>query len=195
MKTRAKINLLKILALLFLSFLTVLSCKKKEEPNMVPDPILNSNFKGRLTVVSTNTLPPWNVTTFMNVQIEKQFGTVSIDNGTLSYSGDTIIQNNSRLQREGEWSMYPIGELKNDGGIMKVEINAQVNVQNDVQRIYAKDDSGNWVLVNTLNFEETPYSTFTFDFEDAMLQGSVVGVSVPTGSIFWTLTISPSLVP
>lgn len=159
---------------------------------MDPDPILTNDYQGHLFVQYTNTLPPWDVSTTMNVHIDKELGVVTIDNGTLSYSGDTIIQNDSRLVRSGEWAMYPIGTLMEDAGSKYMDVDAQVTVQNDVQRIYAKDNDGNWVLVNETPFNETPYSVVSFDFDDAVLNGgSYQSLVVATGSIIWRLTLTP----
>lgn len=182
---------LRAVVLFILTLLIVAGCNKKEEPNIVPDPILTNDYQGQLFVQYTNTLPPWNVSTTMNVNIDKELGVVTIDNGTLSYSGDTIIQNDSRLVRNGEWAMYPIGTLMEDAGRKYIDVDAHVTVQNDVQRIYAKDNDGNWVLVNETPFNETPYSVVSFDFDDAVLNGSYQSLVVATGSIIWRLTLTP----
>ncbi len=183
--------LLSLIFLMFLSFLVILGCNKKEEPNMDPDPILTNDYQGQLMVTYTNTLPPWNVSTTMNVHIAKDLGIVTIDGGTLSYSGDTIINNNSRLVRSGEWAMNPNGILMEDAGRKYIDVDAQVKVQNDIQRIYAKDNEGNWQLVNETPFNETPYSVVSFDFDNAVLNGSYQSLVVATGSIIWRLTLTP----
>jgi len=126
----------------------------------------------------------------MDVFIDKQLGVITIDAGTLSYSGDTIIGDDSRLERSGQWSMNPTGILMGTVGNLTIDIDTDVVVQNDVQRIYAKVD-GEWVLVNETPFNETPYSEFTFDFNEAILNGSTISVSVGTGSILWRLTLTP----
>lgn len=158
---------------------------------MVPDPVLQNDYRGTLYVKSTNTLPPWNVSTTMDVFIDKELGVVSIDNGILSYSGDTIIDGDSRLVRNGEWAMYPIGTLMEDAGRKYIDIDAQVTVQNDVLRVYAKDDEGNWQLMYEMTFNETPYSVVSFDFDEAVLNGSYQSLVVATGSIIWRLTLTP----
>jgi len=176
--------------LLSLFLITAVSCKKEEDPNIIPDPLLDNNYRGSLYVKWTNTLPPWSATTSMDVFIDKQLGVITIDAGTLSYSGDTIIGDDSRLERSGQWSMNPTGILMGTVGNLTIDIDTDVVVQNDVQRIYAKVD-GEWVLVNETPFNETPYSEFTFDFNEAILNGSTISVSVGTGSILWRLTLTP----
>lgn len=185
------LSLMFLMFLMFLSFLVILGCNKKEEPNMVPDPILTNDYQGQLFVQSTNMLPPWNVSTTMDVFIDKELGAVTIDGGTLSYSGDTIINDDSRLVRSGEWAMYPIGTLMEDAGRKYMDVDAQVNVQNDVLSVYAKDDNGNWVLMYETPFNETPYSVVSFDFDEAVLNGSYQSLVVATGSIIWRLTLTP----
>jgi hypothetical protein len=183
--------LLSLIFLMFLSFLFMLGCKKKEAPNMIPDPVLTNDYQGQLYVRYTSTLPPWDVSTTMNVHIAKDLGVVTIDGGTLSYSGDTIINGDSRLVRSGEWAMNPNGILMEDAGRKYIDVDAQVTVQNDIQRIYAKDNDGNWVLVNETPFNETPYSVVSFDFDDAETNGSYQSLVVATGSIIWRLTLTP----
>ncbi len=191
MKTNHITTTIRFLALLFVISVIGINCNKKEDPNMVPDPVLKNDYRGTLKVSSTNTLPPWSVSTTMDVYIEKELGTITIDPGTLSYSGDTIIQESSRLERTGQWQMYPIGTLMEDASHKYIKVDAQVNVVNDVQRIYAKDNDGNWLLVNEVTFNEAPYSVVDFDFAEAETSGSVSGITVATGSITWTLIISP----
>jgi len=169
----------------------VFSCKEKEEPNMVPDPILTNDYQGQLYVRYTSTLPPWDVSTTMDVHIAKDLGVVTINSGSLSYSGDTIIDNSSRLVRSRQWSMSPNGILMEDAGRKYIDVDARVTVQNDIQRIYAKDNEGNWQLVNETPFNETPYSVVSFDFDEAVLNGATQSLVVATGSISWRLTLTP----
>lgn len=188
MNTRCFNKSFRISVIIFLAFMLIAGCKKKQ-PNMVPDPILTNDYKGSLTVESTNTLPPWSVSTTMNVDIDKELGVVTIANSILSYSGDTIM-GDSRLQRTGEWAIYPTAILMGDTDNPRIDVDAGVVVQNDVQKIYALVD-GNWQLVNETPFNETPNADLKFDLKDAEMNGSVVGVSVPTGSIKWTLRLTP----
>ena len=181
--------------LIFMSSLILVSCKKKEEPNMVPDPILDKNYTGTLYVSFTNTLPPWNVSTTMDVEVDKELGVITFDQGTLSYSGDTVIQGSSKLERTGQWKIIPTGIFMKESDVVTIEVDGGVFVQNDVQRIYAKDDNGNWVLVNETTFNENPNADLVFNFKDAQIDGSYCGVSVATGSIMWKLTLIPALTP
>ena len=195
MKTIIQINALRIFALIFMSSLILVNCKKKDEPNMVPDPILDKNYTGTLYVSFTNTLPPWNVSTTMDVEVDKELGVITFDQGTLSYSGDTVIQGSSKLERTGQWKIIPTGIFMKESDVVTIEVDGGVFVQNDVQRIYAKDDNGNWVLVNETTFNENPNADLVFNFKDAQIDGSYCGVSVATGSIMWKLTLIPALTP
>ena len=119
----------------------------------------------------------------MMVHIDKDLGIIDIDNCILSYSGETIINDDSKIERIGQWKIAPEGIIMEDAGRTHIDINANVIVQNDVQRIYAKDNDGNWVLVSEVPFNETPYSILSFDFDDEVIMGSVAGVSNEYGSI------------
>ena len=176
--------------LILLSCIIIFGCKKKEEPDMEIEPVLENDYEGTLLVHYTNTLPPWSVSTSMNVNIYKDLGTITVDQGILSYSGDTIIQGDSRLKRTGEWVMNPFGTVGKVGDQIRIEIDAQVTVQNDVQQIYALVD-GNWELVNETPFNESPNADLAFDLNDAVINGSIVQVVVATGSIKWTLLLTP----
>jgi len=194
MKTHLK--LLQISAFFILSFVILLSCKKtEEEPNMIPDPVLDQSYQGALYVTYTSTLPPWSVSTSMDVFVDKELGVLTIDNGTLSYAGDTIIQEDSKMVRSGQWKMYPIGTLMEDAGRKYIDVDVQLEVQNDILQIYAKDNNGNWVLVNETPFNETPYSVVSFDFLDATTSSSTVSVQEAGGSIIWTLAVMPVITP
>ena len=195
MKTKIYFNqLANLFIILILSSCMILTnCKEKEESNMIPDPVLENDYVGSLHIEYTNAFPQWSVSTSMMVHIDKDLGIIDIDNCTLSYSGETIINDDSKIVRSGQWEIIPVGTLMQDAGRNYIDINANVIVQNDVQRIYAKDNNNNWVLVSEVPFNETPYSILSFDFDDAVIMGSVAGVANEYGSITWTLTLSPAI--
>ena len=189
-KTNNK-NRLSHLLIILLASLLVFSCKKdKDKPIPVPDPVLESSYDGTLVVQFINTIPPWNETSIgMEVFIDGEFGVVDIADGSLAYTGDTIINNDSRIERTGFWNMYPLGSLRTEGGIDYLDVNAQIIVVGDVQHVYAKDNNDNWVLVSTFNFTGSPNSDLAFVLQDAINTSSVVSASTGTGSITWTLSL------
>ncbi|RLD70406.1 MAG: hypothetical protein DRI87_08405 [Bacteroidetes bacterium] len=192
MKTEIYFRQLATLLIIFLIYFIFTDCQKKEKTVPVPDPVLENDYEGSLDLKFTNVFPPWSVSTRMRVHIDKDLGIIDVENCTLSYSGDTIINDDSKIERTGQWEIIPIGSLMADEGVDYIKIDAQISVQNDVQRIYGKDNNGNWVLLSEVPFNETPNSQFTFDFDDAVLMGgAIVEVSVATGSIKWTLSLTP----
>lgn len=171
-----------------------MSCSQKKPPDMILDPIFKNAWEGSLMLTFSNTLPPWNENSKgMKVHIDNM-GIVTIEEGSLEYNGEIIFTKNSKIKREGFWKMSPVGILKTYDGVNYLDVDANINVTSDVQRVYAKKKSGNWILVNTVDFTGTPDSTLSFVFDDAVT-GSTVGVNTEGGSIVWTLTLTPALVP
>ena len=179
---------------LLLCFISI-SCNKKDNSDLVPAPLFKNSWEGSLEVTFTNLIPPWSESsTLMSVHIDT-WGIVSIEDGSLEYNGDTIINNSSRIERGGFWQMSPEGILKTYGGVDHIDVDAHVNIFSDVQNVYAKDNDGNWILVGTFDYSGTPGSDISFIFNDAIATGSTVGINEPTGSIIWILQLSPTLVP
>lgn len=191
MKTNRYLNQVMNLLLILLACLVFFACKKdKDKPIPVPEPVLESSYDGTLVVKSVNTFPPWSETSIgMNVFIDGEFGVVDFEDGSLAYNGDTIINGDSKIERGGFWNMSPEGSLKTIGGIDYLEVDAHVSVLGDVQNIYAKDNDGNWVLVNSTDFTGTPNSDLTFILQDAIDASSVVSAAGPFGSLTWTLSL------
>ncbi len=168
--------------LLLTLFCTILvSCKKQT---------LTNNFEGTLRLDYTNTYPEWSVSESMDVTVNKD-ALITVESGTVTYSGETLMSDDSKIVRSGQWNMSPKGQFE-DGSNENIEIDAVVSVVNDITKIYAKDDSGNWVLVQETNNTESPDSDLSFNLNDAVV-GSVCGTTVQTGSIVWTLTLIPTL--
>jgi hypothetical protein len=191
MKTTGNLN--KILNLLVIVLFTsvLISCKKdKDKPIPIPEPVLESSYDGTLVVQSVNTFPPWSETSIgMNVFIDGEFGVVEFEDGSLAYNGDTIINNDSKIERGGFWNMSPEGSLKTIGGVNYLDVDAHVSVLGDVQNVYGKDNNGNWVLLSTFNFTGTPNSDLTFKLQDAIDASSVVSAGDQFGFITWTLSL------
>jgi hypothetical protein len=185
------------LLLLMFILLTMAACEKKSNDidiEMAPDNWLKNSYTGTLTVRNTNVYPEWDVSTNMNVEIEKELGTVTISSATLNYSGETIISESSKIERSGSWSLNPIGRLEGNTDNPSVYVDAAIVVQNDVQNIYAKNNSGNWQLVNSLDFSgETPASDLSFNLNEAITSGATISASGDGGSITWTLILVVAL--
>ncbi|MBN2612372.1 MAG: hypothetical protein JXB00_12505 [Bacteroidales bacterium] len=177
---------------LILAFAT--GCTKKDPPNMAPDNWLERSYLGVLTINYTSVYPEWNVSATMDVTIDKEMGDVMVSSTTLNYSGETIIDEDGKIERTGSWELVPTGRLEGTWEDRYVFIDAGIIIQNDVQKIYAKDDQGNWQLVSTVDFSGAePNSDLTFDFDEANSSGSVISVASAAGSITWTLHLMPAL--
>jgi len=74
-----------------------------------------------------------------------------------------------------------------------IDVDAHVIVQNDVTRIYGKDNDGNWILLTETQNSESPNSDLSFNFDDAIVDGSTVGFNSPAGGIEWELVLLASL--
>ena len=174
------------------------ACEKEEDP---PDMTLEDwdehNFSGTLTVYYTNVYPEWNVSEQMTVSIDGPLAIITISGTTLSYSGETLVSDDSKITRSGSWLIEPVSHFEGDPDDPDIFVDANITIQNDVQRIYAKDDHGNWIQVNEVDFSGlTPDSDLTFRFADALwANGSVVSVSTATGSITWRLDLLTSITP
>jgi hypothetical protein len=175
--------------------LLLAGCEKKEDPpDMAPENWLERSYIGILTVQYTSVYPEWDVSTQMDVVIDKELGAVTIDNATLDYSGETLVSDDSKIERSGSWGLYPTGRLEGTWDDRYVFIDAGIVIQNDMQKIYAKDDEGAWQLVSSLDFSGSePNSDLTFDFDDAIINGSIISVTTNAGSLTWTLYLTPAL--
>ena len=195
MKNHLKLKQLYILSLLLLiTGLVLPGCKKDDSNDMVPDNWLDNSYKGSLTVRYMNVYPAWDVSTTMDVEIDKVTGLVTISNATLNYSGETLVSADSKIQRSGSWSINPTSELRDKPDNPNIYVDAGIIIQNDVQNIYAKDNSGNWQLVNSTDFSgETPESELSFNLNDAVIGGSTITASGAGGSIIWTLILVVAL--
>lgn len=184
-------NRTSLLLILLLPGLVFFSCKKdRDKPVPVPEPVLQQDYAGSLVVQSVNEMPPWSETSIgMNLFIDGELGVVSIENGSLEYNGDTILNGNSRIERGGFWNMSPTGILKTYSGINYLDVDARISVMGDVQNVYARDNYGNWVLVNSINVTGTPESRLSFVLQEAIDASAVVNVADQFGSVTWTLSL------
>ena len=179
--------------LVVLACLLFTSCEK-DKNEMAPENWLDRSYYGTLTVRYTSVYPQWDVSISMDVVIDKELGAVTISNATLNYSGETLVSADSKIERTGSWGIFPIGRLEGNADHPQVFVDAGIIIQNDVQNIYAKDNGGNWVLVNSTDFSgEEPNSDLSFDFDNAILSGAVINATAAGGSIIWTLILTPAL--
>jgi len=166
-------------------------CDKKED-KMAPDNWLEHNYAGTLVVRYVSEYPEWDVSTTMDVVIDKELGAVTISQGTLSYSGETIIDEDGKIIRSGSWSLYPTGYLTNPDDPY-VYIDGGVVIENDEQKIYAKDNSGVWHLVSTVKYDAVPNADLAFNLDDAVLDGATIQAGGPPSFTSWTLYLTVGL--
>jgi len=181
----------KILAFTMLC-IVVLSCKKKEvnEDLVIDDNSFQHNYTGSLIVNFTNAMPEFGAVETMDVDIDT-LGFVTIEDGTLEYSGITLVSDDSKLERNGKWNLAPTGHIVVEGGITYVKINAGINIDFDETKVYAKDNYGTWILVSEFAVAGTPNSDLgAFNFNDALNGGTTNGVEDQFGNIEWTLVLS-----
>ena len=173
---------------ILLACLLLASCSKENEP------LFETAYEGFLTVEYINTYPPWAVSTEMEITMTEN-GKIIIMTGILEYSGELTLED-SKIIRSGAWGLRPEGYFEESNST--IIINPNINVENDLTEVYAKDNYGNWVKVS----QDNPYSgpaggTVTFGFMMATTHpvGSVQAVIEGTGSITWTLSLMPAYVP
>ena len=194
MKLKTVQNKFSGMYLIIIACLFLISCDKKDQEDPTPENWLDVSYTGSLTVRYTNVYPAWDVSTTMNVDIDKVTGLVTISNATLSYSGETLVSADSKIERSGSWSINPTSQLRDNADNPNIYVDAGIVIQNDVQKIYAKDNSGNWVMVNSTDFSgETPESELSFNLNDATISGSTITATGAGGSIVWTMILSPAL--
>lgn len=182
-------SVFKIITIMFLC-LAVFGCNKKEvNEDLVIDEVLNNNYSGYLSVNFTNQMPQFAVEETMGVSIN-EFGLVNIDNGVLDYFGETMFSDDSKIERSGQWEISPTGILITEGGIDYVKIDAGIAVIYDIQKVYAKDNNDEWILVSEIPFSGEPNSDLNFGLDDAILEGATSGTQNQLGSIEWNLLLT-----
>ena len=155
--------------------------------------ILGNNYLGELQLQYSNTFPEFDETTSMEVEINK-YGGVFIEAGSLVYSGESEIPEQSKIKREGTLDLQPLGEIVVGTDVI-VSINE--NTAYDEQyKYWVWDDQ---ILDWDLRVEENPTGLWNgglaFNLDDAVLFGDTVGEQNAQGAVLWTLTLTPSLVP
>jgi|GEM_PF-2013175 len=179
--------------ILFLFLITGNSCKEKDKNDLSPENWLEHSYAGVLTVRYTSVYPEWDVSAQMDVIIDKELGAVQVESGNLYYSGETVMDEDAKIERTGNWELYPNGWLENPDDPY-VHIDAGVVVQNDVQKIYAKDNRGNWQLVSTIDFSGSePNADLSFNLDQSLLGGAIINDVTSAGSLVWTLNLTVGL--
>ncbi len=184
----------KYLALLLL-IVFASSCKKETDTD--EDLGLTTNYTGWLDISFTSTLPPFDAFERIPATLDKDLEVILFEAGSLSYSGDTIIEDDSKIERIGSWSIQPVGFLEKAGDDVQIDASIGITVVSDIMKVYAKDQSsGNWILVNETDMgPAVPNSDVTFSLNEAETNGSVIQVSTSSGSISFSLYLTSTLVP
>ena len=182
---------IKTVALIFMC-LTLTTCKKDKEENDIPavDEVLDNNYSGSLSVNFSNQIPEFSVEETMAVEIDK-FGLVHIDSGTLDYYGETLVSDDSKIERSGQWTLNPTGILMTEGGVNYVKVDAGITINYDNQKVYAKNNQGQWQLVAEIPYSGTPNSDLNFNMDDAIFNsdGAVNQAQSQIGEIIWHLLL------
>jgi len=179
-----------ILVFFFCILFLSISCKKDNDLN--PSDALENGYSGTLTVDFTNVLPPFDVSGEVSAEINKQTGEIIFGTTSLTYSGDTIIEDDSKYSRSGTWEINPVGTLsETDKDI--IDFDGGITVVNDIQKLYVLNDIGEWELVQEIPINESPFSGFSFSINEAVTEGSKRGISTANGSIFMTLNLLVTL--
>lgn len=180
--------------LMLLSGVVFTACKKDEEK----DKQFETGYTGQLKVTWESSYPYWSVTSTMKVEISTE-KIVVIEPNTLVYSGEKIVSDDSKLTRSGWWDMSPTGKVVEnvDQWGTYIYVDPHIFVMEDVTRVYAKDNYGNWVLVGTAPYMGDSQGELAFRFDLATTDdfGHSIGVQESTGSITWTLTLMPAVIP
>ena len=194
-----------IAATLFLIFLLpsmlLPGCSKddsEDDGNNTNNSTGSTPYTGDFAVYFVNQVPPMYADDHMEVHIDKD-GKVTIDIGIIQYSGDTIFmsgqppEETSKLERSGLWEMTPTGTVITAGGKKYLKIDAHIEVINDIQKVYAKNNQGVWQQVSEIPFSGNPNSILQFDLEEANLNpmGAKVEAGDQFGNITWFLILSP----
>ncbi|MBN2040217.1 MAG: hypothetical protein JW864_09265 [Spirochaetes bacterium] len=157
---------------------------------------LDNSYTGTLTLHYTNTIPFFDKTTSVSASVSDE-GLILFGTGTLTYSGEYELAGQSKIKREGTLNLAPYGYLEEPDDIIYVVVNENTAYSDTYTQWIWNDDTSEWVLYSGTPITSTGVwnGGLTFVFEDAETTGSTVGTSTSMGSIMWTLTLTPDLVP
>ncbi|MDT8308940.1 MAG: hypothetical protein RQ866_05380 [Bacteroidales bacterium] len=179
----------KITGLSMLMLLSVLfsTCKKDDDENK---DVFENNYSGEFFTDFDNEVPPWSVrSNFMEVNVKKN-GDVSIADGTLFYSGDTIIQDQSKIERYGEIEFSPVAWHEMINGKLHIVVDPAMTVT-DHQKYYVKDSGGNWTIYNEMDNTVSINDELIFPLTDAVDTEATVESTDQFGSFKFTLKLDP----
>jgi hypothetical protein len=154
--------------------------------------ILDSNYAGSLSLRFSNTMPEFDASTRVDVEIDK-YGGVTFGTGTLSYEGE-FEDEQVRIKRSGTMNLAPYGNVFHANGddiVIEVDENTSFN-ERFQQWVW---DGATWMQVLDENISGTWNGGLGFDlFEAVTGDGSTVSVTTDQGSVIWTLTLTITLV-
>jgi hypothetical protein len=99
------------------------------------------------------------------------------------------VSDDSKIERNGQWTLEPLGHIIVEGGVAYIKIDALINIDYDETKVYAKDNNNNWILVTEYAFSGMPNSDLGFNFSDAVNGGTTSNVVDQFGNIEWTLIL------
>lgn len=157
-----------------------------------PEPgVLDNSYTGTLHLNFSNVFPEFDESSSVSVEVDKQ-GNMTFGTGTLNYSGEDD-NGEMKIKRTGTLTIAPNGEYINEAGNEHFAVNENTIVNEHMQTWYW--DGSVWQLYMDENITVTWNGGLIFDLDDAATTGSVCEVTNSQGSIIWTLTLSPDLVP
>lgn len=161
-----------------------------DPPAMVPDPILDRDYAGTLTLQFSNVFPEFNEQGQCAVDVDHEFGIITFQRGSLDYLGDETNSDGFRMRRDGTLTMHPSGHFEVSGDVTYVQVIENTDVSEVLQA---------WAPDGTLIMNETVTDFWdgglSFDFMEAQISGSVCQVVNAQGSAVWTLVLLPAIVP
>ena len=147
--------------------------------------VLSNEYSGFLQLRFTNTYPAFDETTQVDVDINK-YGVVTFGSGTLTYNAD---DNNgqSRIIRNGTLQLNPTGYYFDNGGEDYIGVDENTTINENMIVYYWDDNSQTWVEVINENISNTWNGGLAFSIDEAVINGSIIQVVTPQGSVTWGL--------
>jgi len=156
-----------------------------------PDPELDNNYTGTLHLNFSNEFPEFDESTTVSVEVDK-YGNMTFGTGTLNYSGEDD-NGEMKMNRTGTLTIQPNGEYISGTGNEHFAVNENTTVNERIQTWIW--DGSVWQLYLDENITATWNGGLVFDLGEATTTGSVCEVTNSQGSIVWTLTLTPELIP
>jgi len=157
-----------------------------------PDPqVLDNSYTGTLHLDFSNVFPEFDESASVSVEVDKQ-GNITFGTGTLNYSGEDD-NGEIKIKRTGTLTIAPNGEYINEAGNEHFAVNENTTVNEHMQTWYW--DGSAWQPSMDENITATWNGGLMFNLGEATTTGSVCEVTNSQGSIVWTLTLTPELIP